>query len=105
MNYGTIITSGIGYGVRLSNYGSITNGDASDTKALIEGYGGVCWGGGGTLTNYGAIIATKGDAIRITSANSTLVTEAGSSIQGNVVGAGGALDFAGGRQRLCALAL
>ena len=96
INFGTILTSAIGYGVRLSIYGSLTNGAADDKSALIEGYGGVYWGGGGTLTNYGAIIATKGDAIRITSANSTLVTEAGSSIQGNVVGAGGALDFAGG---------
>ena len=60
-NFGTIQASGGygDYGLSMSGAGSVTNGSASDTAAVIEGYGGVELQGG-VATNFGAIRSLGG---------------------------------------------
>jgi hypothetical protein len=56
-NFATIKSAGVAsYGVNLGS-GSVTNGAANDTTALIEGYGGVRVSGAGSVVNFGAIEA------------------------------------------------
>lgn len=57
INFGTIASS-LGSSVSLYLGGNITNGSASDTKALISGSTGVYVGGPATVTNFGTMIST-----------------------------------------------
>jgi hypothetical protein len=68
----------------------------NNTKALIEGYYGVFVGAGSTVTNFGSIVGTGGEAVRFAAATDVLDVGAGSSFVGAVLGAGGTLDLLSG---------
>lgn len=58
-NLGTILGAGLAeYGMLVEAGGSITNGSAADTAALIEGRTGLWLEGGGTIGNFGTIDGT-----------------------------------------------
>ncbi len=99
VNFGTIeATANFSTGVYLYSGGSVTNGSATDTAALITGFRGVYGGGAGTLTvtNFGAIAGTGGTAVQFESSSDVLVVEAGCAFTGAVLGGGGTLVLANG---------
>jgi hypothetical protein len=101
---------GAAIGVYLTDGGSVTNGDATHTGALIQGgYGAEIAGAAGTVTNFGTILgATLGgvgvflesggrltngksaDRTALISARSGVVVEAGASVINNGTIRGGA---------------
>jgi len=90
-NYGTIAPVGKkSAGVDI--LGSLTNGSAADTTALIAGEFGVI-DKGGVVTNYGTI---EGEVKFIRDSGDVLIAEAGSIFTGPIEGGGGRLDLAGG---------
>ena len=100
-NFGTIRGTGVagGSGIYLAARGSsVTNGGASQTGAIIEGFSGVTVGAGytATVTNFGTISAAGGAAIQFESSTDVLAVEAGSAFLGAVLGDGGTLDLASG---------
>ena len=102
-NFGTILCTGHGNadggndGLDLAPGATVTNGSTLDSIALISGYNGVRgFGGGGTLTNFGTVKSTGGDAIYFQNAGDRLIAEAGSSWIGSVKGGGGTLELASG---------
>jgi hypothetical protein len=99
MNYGTIASmssSRYYLGVTLGSGGTVTNGSAGDSTALIAGgvadYGGPAT----TVTNFGTISGNAADAVDFHSGSDVLVVEAGSIFLGEVAGGGGTLELAGG---------
>ena len=73
----------------------VTNGDASDHTALIEGATGVTLSGGGTVTNFATIEGTGGTSVAF-SHGGRLIVEAGAVFVGAVVGGGGTLELGSG---------
>jgi hypothetical protein len=101
INFGTILETGPnvnGTGVWLNGGGDLTNGSASDGKALISGYYGVYIGvaGVGTVTNYGAIDGVGGHGVELNGSSDRLIAEAGSSVIGLASSWGGTLELASG---------
>ena len=116
-NLGTV--SGSGLGVDFLGGGSVTNGAAGVTGALISGYDGLGIGGGaGTVTNLGTIAATgtreSGVSLKAGGTVTNLagaVIEGGTGVSGSagvtvgnagtIAGSGGtAVTLAGGDDRL-----
>ncbi|HEV8679183.1 MAG TPA: hypothetical protein VGQ90_07395, partial [Stellaceae bacterium] len=55
VNQGTVIATGIGYGVHLQGTGSVTN----ETNALIQGFSGILTDGGGSrVVNSGTVVGS-----------------------------------------------
>jgi hypothetical protein len=109
INTGSLqVTSRYDNGVNLSPGGRVTNGSATDSTASITGYIGVSATGsvgsaGVTVTNFGTIDGTARTAVGFTSASDRLIVEAGSALTGAAVGAGGALELAGGSETITGL--
>jgi len=102
-NFGTVTSVGYdGYAVYASS-GAITNGSSLDSSALISGAEGVVTNGVVTVINFGTIQGTSGYGVRLTSAGSRLVAEAGSDFVGDVQGGGGTLELASGSGTLSGL--
>jgi len=96
-NFGTIEGNGV-TGVYLKT-GSITNGGARDSAALIDGYYvGVRVGPSATVTNFGTIEGYGGFAPKAIemSQTDTLIVEAGCAFVGAVLGGGGTLNLRSG---------
>jgi hypothetical protein len=101
VNYGTLLSTSpsANWGaVYISSGGAVTNGSAGDDEALIQGAFGVSIASGqaATITNFGTISGTAGDAVKFSSASDRLVVEAGSVFLGAVAGGGGTLELARG---------
>jgi hypothetical protein len=101
-------TSRYDNGVDLNPGGRVTNGSATDATASISGYIGVSATGaagstGVTVTNFGRIAGTDQTSVGFTSASDRLIVEAGSAMTGSAVGAGGALELAGGSETITGL--
>ena len=99
VNFGTISGTGAsaGWGAVLEETGAdLVNGAANHTGALIEGYVGAGVYGADTLTNYGTISGANGVAVNFANASATLVAEAGSVFDGQVLGGGGFLALGAG---------
>jgi hypothetical protein len=98
-NFGTIEADGSSgsTGVYLGG-GTLTNGSAADTTAVIVGSTGVeiGAGGGATVTNFGTLHGFGGDALYFLYAGSVLNVEAGCAFEGAVLGGGGVLNLASG---------
>jgi hypothetical protein len=117
-NFGSITASGGGSAVVVSQSASVTNGSATDTKALLLG-GNSGWGayvnagsvinfgtikggqgcislGSGTVTNAGVIASTTptGTAIQFGSGANKLIEKAGATVSGTIFGGGGSLELA-----------
>ncbi len=99
-NFGTIqggTVGGLDAGVWLNDGGRITNGSATDAKALISGFRGVYINGPtSTVTNFGTIEGAGGVAVAFGYATDRLIVEAGSSLIGVAQGGGGSLELAKG---------
>jgi len=110
-NYGTIVSitqkAGtyyrsshfVGYGVDLTGGGSLVNGSAKDSTALIRGgtTGVAAAGGATTVTNFGTIVAEhNGVAVSFGSASDVLIEEASGVLTGRVIGGGGKLALGAG---------
>jgi len=95
-----------GNGVALRDGGTLNNGSAGDSAALIEASGGtgvVTYGASAvTLTNFGTITGV-GAAVSFSSSADVLQVEAGCLFEGAVLGAGGTLDLASGSGRISGL--
>ncbi len=90
-----------GVGAFLSGYlapglGSLTNGSATDTTALIVGHVGATVETDDTLTNFWTVSGTGGFAVSLATATSRLNAEAGSVFEGKILIEGGLADFVGG---------
>jgi hypothetical protein len=99
-NFGTIeadLAASGDCGVYLAG-GSVTNGSATDTAAVITGRSGVTAAAGAatTLTNFGTIRGFDGVAVYFLSPADVLNVEAGSAFQGVSQLDGGILNLAGG---------
>ena len=84
-NFGTILGLGDagGYGVVIGANGQLQDGSQSDSRALIQGYGGVQMSGAaGTLHNFGTIVATGGGAGVDLAAGGYVFNSAAGLIQG-----------------------
>ncbi|HEY2178631.1 MAG TPA: hypothetical protein VGH15_08615 [Caulobacteraceae bacterium] len=86
-----------GTGVELFGGGSVINGLSFETNALITGFMGVNTGSSSavTVTNYGTIQGSGGDAVAFHNTGDRLIDEAGSVLLGGVAGGGGRLELAG----------
>jgi fibronectin-binding autotransporter adhesin len=93
---GTYSAAGPSIGVAMDGYATLTNGAVNNTRALVEGYYSVFVGGDSTVTNFGSIVGTGGEAVRFAAATDMLRVGAGSSFVGAVLGAGGTLDLLSG---------
>ena len=128
VNYGTIDGSSVNRarnaGIDLRYGGSVTNGGAGDTTALIEGPEGISGGrratisvanygeirGGvygivlsyGTVTNFSTISGGR-TAVFLSSSSDVLVVEAGCEFDGAIYGGGGTLVLANGTGTLTGL--
>jgi len=99
-NFGTVTAIYDGnhgiFGVDLAaaSGGTLTNGAAGDTAALISGYVGVrASGAAQTVTNFGTIVGSSGVALEFASPTDVLVRETGSVFTGQVFGDGAMLDL------------
>jgi hypothetical protein len=104
-NAGTIEGTGAagGYGLELGVGDSANNGSDVSKTALIEGWTGAFVPGSSTLTNYGTIEGGGGLAVSLGASTATLVAEAQSAFEGEVVGGGGTLVLASGAGTLSGL--
>ena len=95
-NFGTIdATAAQGIGVNLAS-GTIINGSATDTTALIAGDTAGVRLSAGTVVNWGTLQAVDGLAVLFKSSDCTLVEEGTGTIDGKVNGGGGTFEFAAG---------
>lgn len=95
INFGTVVSSatavGYGYGIKLGGAGSVTNGSATDTTALIQGNRGmgVKIRGQALVNNYGTITRSTDQSV-VVYADATVVNHTTGILPGGV-----ALDGAG----------
>ena len=96
-NSGTIGGGGAYCGIRDAGGAFITNGNASDSSALISGGTGILGAGysATTITNFGTIEGTGGVAVKLAAKADRLIDWAGGSFIGAVVASGGTLELAG----------
>jgi len=92
-NFGTVQGGASGLGVGLFRHGSVVNGSASDTTALITAAIGVSVGTGVTVTNFATILGSD-ESVQFGSPSDRLIAEAGSDFVGAAQGSGGTLELA-----------
>jgi hypothetical protein len=101
VNFGTIEGAAGAHGaIELQNYsnaGSVTNGSLADTGALIQGYVGIGFQNGLTLTNYGSI---TGNFAGIDGRTGTIVNGAATDTTALIRGGGIGVDDIAGNSRL-----
>jgi fibronectin-binding autotransporter adhesin len=96
-NTGTIGAGGdYGVGVDLEAGGSVANGSANDSTALIYGDYGVIGSGAVSIVNYGTIKGFHGVSVILVDAGDEVTAEAGSTFIGTIEGGYGTLALAGG---------
>ena len=91
-NRGTIQATAAG--ITLPDGGTIANGSASSSAAVISGSTGIVLQGAGTVTNFGTIRGTAGTAVSFDSPSARLVEEGSGVLDGAVSGGGGTLELA-----------
>ena len=100
VNYGTLLGStpsyGNGYGVNFSGGGTVTNGAANDTIALISGYSSGVYGET-SLVNFGTIVstATLGGRGAVEPGGGIVVNGASSTTSALIAGYAGIFKFRG----------
>ncbi len=98
-NFGTIEGTNA-YGIRTGG-GTVTNGSATDTAAVISGATGV--NSYGTVTNFGTISGTKGPAANLNGAAARLIVESSAVFLGALTSEGGTLELAAGADTITGL--
>jgi hypothetical protein len=73
--------------------GSVTNGAAGNSSAVISGNVGISFQGPGSITNFGTIEGTGGTALTFVSSSAKLIEEGTGVLDGMASGGGGTLEL------------